>query len=241
MIWLAFLLIGILVLLPPALTLRRNQSLQTERDSALALYRGQLAELERDHATGLIGDSEHAAAQLEIQRRLLAADAQTTHATSLRPGRIGIATLLLAIPALAVLLYIVNGHPSLPPQPLASRAPPADAKTLALIAQLRDGVSHLPPDDPRYIQGHLLLGQAEAANNDMTAAAHDWHLVLDRKFDPALAIQTAEAQSKTEGHISADSLDLYRRALAQTPPNAPYRTALEARIAQGEHDAAAAP
>jgi len=236
--WLGIVLICAVALLPALVCLRRAPRPRSERESALALYRGQLAELDRDHAGDLIGAAEYDAARLEIQRRLLAADRlQNAEIVPPRHSRVG--WILAVIPVLAFALYLTNGHPSLPAQPLSLRHTPQDAKSDALIAELRNGLSGLAPTDPRYAQGYLLLGQAEASRQHYAAAARAWHRVLDQKFDPLLALQTAEAQTLAEGHVSADSLALYKQAIPAIPQDASYRMSIEARIAEGEHDASA--
>mgnify|MGYP001395004353 CR=1 FL=1 len=50
---------------------RRDQALRSGSD--VAVYRDQLDEIRRDQTAGLIGDSEAAAAQVEVSRRLIAA------------------------------------------------------------------------------------------------------------------------------------------------------------------------
>ena len=61
-----------LVLLLPLLSGARSSVSRAEYD--INVYKDQLVELEKDAADGRIGQSELAAARLEIQRRLLAAD-----------------------------------------------------------------------------------------------------------------------------------------------------------------------
>ena len=85
-----------------------------------AVYRDQLAELERDAARGLIGRAEADAARNEISRRLLAAMAEP----AIRPGRtnwLAFAVAALAIPAIALPLYLKFGTPHLPDVPRAER------------------------------------------------------------------------------------------------------------------------
>ncbi|AQS88869.1 hypothetical protein NCH01_02860 [Neoasaia chiangmaiensis] len=240
MIFAGLLLIGAIALLPLFAGLRRlNTAVPTtdmadERASALALYRGQLVELDRDLALGLIAPAEHATARLEVQRRLLAADRLT--GTTLRSGGRGrVAAVIVVVPLLAFALYLVNGHPSLPPQPHRAVAN-NDPRMAGLLAKLQQEVSAMSPNDPGYAQGHALLGQVEETRGQNEAALHDFRLALDARFSPELALRIAELQSARDGHITADSLALYRRALDAAPPNAPWRMAVEARIAVGEHD-----
>ncbi|GAJ28096.1 c-type cytochrome biogenesis protein CcmI [Acidomonas methanolica] len=242
MTWLGLTLIGVLALLPLLWGLRKrvaatpSKDLVDERASALALYRGQLEELARDRALGLVAPEEFESARIEVQRRLLAADRIGTSALA-GSGRGRIATVILLIPVGALGLYLVNGHPTLPPQPgRQGTAESVDPKMAALLDRLQGAVQHMTPADPAYAQGHALLGQVEEARGQTDAAVRDYHLALAAKFEPVLALRVAELQRANEGRISADTLSLYRRALDAAPKDAPWRMDVEARIAQGEHD-----
>ncbi|MDI6651509.1 c-type cytochrome biogenesis protein CcmI [Gluconobacter japonicus] len=241
MFWLGILIVAGVALLPALYGLRRLRRRVDARDSALTLYRGQLAELDRDRDLGLVSGDEYGAARIEIQRRLLAAD-ESSSAPDLNEGAsrskrfLPVLAVGFGIPLAAFCLYIVNGHPSLPPQPLSSRQVKPDAKAMAMIQKLQAQVSTIPKDNPTYETGHVLLGQIEARAGLTSEAIADWKVALDTHFTPELAIQLAELQTQKDGHISANSLDLYRRALAAAPADAQWRMAVEARIAVGEHE-----
>ena len=105
---------------------RGDRALRSGSD--VAVYRDQLDEIRRDQAAGLIGESEAAAAQVEVSRRLLAAaDAEAAAVpaapatATVRRRAVAVAALVL-LPVGAVALYLALGSPSLPGQPLASRA-----------------------------------------------------------------------------------------------------------------------
>jgi cytochrome c-type biogenesis protein CcmH len=235
------LLLCLVVLVPVILALRGPVTSRSSREPALALHRAQRAELERDHAVGLIAASEHQGARLEIDRRLLAASSVEERASvgsgaPVRPLWIGL--LLVPIPLVALLLYGVGGHPLLGAQPLATRMAQADGKLRQdeqLIGSLRDGLAKLDPADPQARQGYLLLGQAEASHGNWGAAAAAWRVALDHGFDPTVALQVAEAQTRADGKVSPQSAALFRRALDQGSQDAPWRQLAEQRIAQSEH------
>ncbi|HEX7968515.1 MAG TPA: c-type cytochrome biogenesis protein CcmI [Stellaceae bacterium] len=89
-----------------------------------AVYRDQLKELERDLARGLIDADQAATARLEIERRLLAADARPEAAPARGAGSPLLAlSLALALPAAAALIYLALGSPGVPDQPYAARGP----------------------------------------------------------------------------------------------------------------------
>ncbi|MCQ8241118.1 c-type cytochrome biogenesis protein CcmI [Rhizosaccharibacter radicis] len=248
-LWLEFLVLSLLALAPVAWSLRGGVPVQGRRAAALRLHRAQLGELERDLRAGLIVPEEHGGAKLELQRRLLAADAMPDAPESRSPsgrpsgrpfGRaasVRAALLLLLLPMAALALYLPGGRPDLPAQPVARRMKEADARMredAALVDALRQGLARLAPDAPQARAGYLLLGQAEASRGAWGAAAAAWRVALSRGFDPAVAVQAAEAQSRADGAVSPSSADLFRRALAEGPADAPWRSLAQQRLAQSE-------
>ena len=237
MVWLAIGLLSALALLPCALVLRRGLGARDRHEAALALHRAQLVELERDRADGLIAETEHASARLEIQRRLLA-EADRTPDTGRTGSRLPVLVMLGLVPAMAVALYLVGGHPNLPAQPLAQRLQQAEASGQddeRMMEALKDRLAALPAGSPQAHEGYVLLGQVEAARNDWGQAALAWRRALADGFEPTLAAQTAEAQVRAEGGVSAESAGMFRRALDAAPKDAPWRLLAEQRIAQSEH------
>ena len=240
MIWIGICLLGVIALLPALLSFRRATLLRDERETALALHQAQLAELERDLVEGMIAPSEHDSARLEIQRRLLGTD--TLPAFVARKGGAStgaIAAALIGLPVAAIALYLTVGHPSLPAQPLAPRLAAIqkeDHRNDAIIDRLREQLKQIPPGDPSLFQGYVLLGQAEAGRDHYAAAAQAWRSAIEQRFDPEVAARAAEAQMMADGgHISAETADLYRRALDAAPADAPWRMTVQQRIAQSEH------
>jgi cytochrome c-type biogenesis protein CcmH len=132
--------IVILVLLRPLASSGAND-IAPEAFNA-AVYRDQFGEIESDRARGLIGEAEAEAARLEIARRLLRADSKeraSDRAAKSSSAKI-VATLVvaLALPVLALGLYLVYGSPRLPDQPLAARLedPASDRNLEALVARV---------------------------------------------------------------------------------------------------------
>src|SRR5215207_7709990 len=91
---------------------RRESALRSGSD--VNVYRDQLDEIRRDHAAGLIGESEAAAAQVEVSRRLIAAaDAEAAvsqpapdAATGRRRAVAAVALVLLPVGAIALYLMV---------------------------------------------------------------------------------------------------------------------------------------
>ncbi len=57
---------------------------------------------------------------------------------------------------------------------------------------------------------------------------------MNIQFDPTLAALAAEAATRAEGHVSPHSADLFRRALAAAPPNAPWLKLARQRLAEAK-------
>ena len=123
----------------------------TRSGSDIAVYRDQLDEVERDRAAGRIGDTEAAAARVEISRRLLAAAdaAQATPpalnvtAAAAWRRRIAAGAALLALPTLAGGLYLWLGSPELAF---------AQQQTAPGIATAQDSVDNLVAQAEAHLQ-----------------------------------------------------------------------------------------
>lgn len=234
MIWLALPLLAVCALLPLLLLLRAPGPPRGRRDAELTLYRAQLAELGRDRAEGRLLPAEHQTALLEVQRRLLAAGEAAEPPP--RPGRRGplVLTLILT-PLAATLLYLVGGAPGLPAAPLQARLSRAEAEardTAVLVQRLRAHLAQLPPGSDQMRQGYRLLGNVEAARRNMTAAAEAWRTALAIRFEPDLALETAEAITEAAGHLTPEGKSLFQQALNAAPKDAPWRGMAERRLAE---------
>ena len=141
--------IVLLVLLRP-LTARRAERTPEAFDAAV--YRDQLNEIDSDRARGLIGAEEAEAARIEIARRLLAADSRARQAqfgkASDALARGTLLAVALALPLLALGLYLVYGSPRLPDQPLAARLqdPASDQNLAALVAKVEARLRQHPEE-----------------------------------------------------------------------------------------------
>ena len=233
MIWLAGIVLMALALAPAGLALRRQVRIRGRKDAAMALYRAQVTELDRDLGEKRISVSDHATALLEVQRRLLAAS-ETADAPASAADRGPLILGLTLVPLAAIGLYLLGGRPELPSQPLASRIT-ADEKRLAdeatMAQQLRTALAVIDPASDKARQGQMMLGNLEADRGDFAAASEAWRKALAVRFDPLLAAQIADATSQAEGRISPASAALFRQALAAAPPDAPWRSQVEQRLA----------
>jgi cytochrome c-type biogenesis protein CcmH len=234
MIWLAIAALAAIALSPLAVSLRRDAVARGRQEAAIALHRAQLFELDRDLADGRIAAAEHANAVLEVQRRLLAeaASAEPRAQVSLR-SPVLIAMLLVPLGAFA--LYVVDGHPGLPAMPLADRIAAAQQRAGeedALIGKLRQHLAELDPHSDKAREGYMLLGKVEASRGRLSEAADAWRTALAVRFDPAVAVVAAETISEVQGRVTEEAASLFRRALAESPANAPWRAMAQKRLSE---------
>lgn len=223
MTWIASLVLAAVAMAPLVLSLLGGWRVRNRREAALASHRAQLAELDRDRDEGRISAAEHAQALLEVQRRVLAADALPADEAKGGGRRWPIYGAIAAVPLLALALYDVNGHPNMPAAPLASRQAQFHEED-AMVDRLRERLKQGGMDPERLRQGYLLLGNSEDALGHLPQAAEAWREAVRIRFDPNLAALAAEAQTRVDGgKVSMDSAELFRRALEAAPPDAPWR------------------
>lgn len=197
---------------------RRTAIKREGRESAV--YQDQLAEIDRDIANGLIGETEGAAARIEISRRLLAAaDAEEGSAvsSSLRLRRAAAMVALIGVPVLAGGLYLHLGSPALPDFPLASRArAPATGQSLdQLVAQVQTHLEKNPTDGRGWAVLAPVLGRLgrfdDAAQAFRNAIRYDGDNAARRAgLGEALAgaangVVTTEAKAEFERAVALDA------------------------------------
>ena len=235
--WIA--LIALLALAPVWVFGRPSARVRGRQEAAISLHRAQLQELDRDLADGRLVAEEHASAKLEVQRRLLA-DAALAEGAASRSGALPLVLVALLVPAVALGLYLKIGHPEFPPQdnvappPISAAEAEKAAKDDALIATLRARLRLMNPHTDQTLEGYELLGRAELSRGHLPEAADAWKTVLVDRFDPTLAVQTAEVMYEAAGRMTPEALAMFKRALAEAPADAPWRPMAEKRIKEGE-------
>jgi cytochrome c-type biogenesis protein CcmH len=236
MIWIFLAFLAAVALTPFGWAVWRGGHVRGRRDAALALHQAQLAELDRDLEEGRIMEAEHAAAQLEVQRRLLA-DAELSESEAGRSGKLAIILTAVLVPAVALTLYVEIGVPNYR-QAAASAETAAGAESRAqavardaeLIEKLKAALATMDPSAPRTREGYVMLGNAELSVGDLPGAADAWRKALAARFDPLLGAETAEIITDSQGHVTPEAAALFKRALAEAPPDVKWRKAAEKRL-----------
>ncbi|HEX7388573.1 MAG TPA: c-type cytochrome biogenesis protein CcmI [Acidiphilium sp.] len=243
MTWLWMAVLALIAISPVLVVWGWRGQIRYRRDTALALYRAQLVEVGRERDEGRLPETEYQGARLEVERRLLAADALPEPEANRRTRGLLIAVLVL-IPVGGLALFLPGSLPMIPSEPHAKvmhLEAAAQKQDDALIAKLEHKLAEMPPNSPHAREGYVLLGQVLATRNRMAEAAKAWNIALEQKFDPTLAAETAEAETQAAGHVTPDAAALFRRALGQAPANAPWRGLAEQRLREAAAILPAAP
>lgn len=214
MIWLLLGGLTVLALAPLAWMLIRPARLRGRAEADLALYRAQLVELDRERCSGRLDATQHQAARLEVQRRILAAPRDA--ATAAPPGRTPalLAALLFLLPAGALGLYLLRGTPEMPAMSFAERQRLVQAED-RMLDLIRSRVGALDPASDMGRQGQILLGNAERARGRKAEAAAAYRVALDARFDAELAGDLAELEIE-RGEMAAAAA-VIARALGAAP------------------------
>ena len=171
-------------------------------DPAQILYQRQLTEIDDLVERGLMGEAERKGAHAEAGRRLLTASEAPVLTWVADPRVRGLVLLAaVAVPALALGLYLHLGAPGTPDQGYATRLAAwqkSDLTTLSppeIAAVLRQAVK----DRPNEAEGYRLLGLAEDASQNPIAALRARRMPAGppkRPATSALCLQTCRPVSK---------------------------------------------
>ena len=260
MTWVAIGLVAALILAPVFHAMLRPAPPRGRGEADRALYEAQLAELEWQRTEGRLDDAAFRAAQVEVQRRLLAAPAAESFRAPPRPALLVLLALVL-VPASAVGLYVWRGNPETPSATQQIRAA-IQAEEDTLIERLRQRMAEMDPSTEVGRQGFILLGNAERGRGRWAEAAAAWEMALAGRFDVGLAGNLIEVEIERneldsarrwlERGFAVDPTDprlrflaglvearagrneiaraTWQGLLADAPPNAPWRDIVEQRL-----------
>ena len=243
-LWISLLLMAALatglVLLP---LMRRPGAEADAAEHDLAVYRDQLTELKRDLDRGLIAAGPAEAARVEIERRILrSAGGTAPRVAPTRPRNVAlIVVLAVIVPAGALLAYLQIGAPGLPDMPLSARLAPdrpaGGMPDAAEFARLTDQLAARLAQNPRDVQGWLMLGRSQRVlgRPAESLSALRQGLAAAGGVDgapPELLAELGEAIVLVEdGRIVDEARDLFARA-ARDPLQVKARHYLAAARAQ---------
>jgi len=233
------------MIVPLARKVKSDDAAPGRADFDITVYKDQLAEVDRDLDRGVLTDDQALAARTEIERRMLTAgqdqDSALEIAATSKPqsSMALIGAIVVAVPLGAVAFYMYLGQPELRDQPLAQRqqmqqqaqdqGQGADtrARAMELLAQLEARLK----DNPKDIEGWLILAQVYEAMNRFTDAATAYEKVVnltDRHPEPLTA--WAEALIMAEQTVvTAQASELLKEIKTKDPsePRSYFYLALE--------------
>jgi cytochrome c-type biogenesis protein CcmH len=196
-------------------------------------YDAQLAEIARQEGLGLIGPAEAEAALTEAARRLLASSPAAVPAETAVSRKLAAAAVLIAVPAIALPVYLARGAPDMPGFALATREKPQPAAggQVDVAAAIQQIEAHLQknPEDGR---GHeviapvyLRMGKAAEAARSYAAALRFLGPTAERHASLGEALVFA-----AEGVVTAEAKAAFAEALKldATHVRARFFTALAA-------------
>ena len=195
-----------------------------------AVYRDQLKELGRDVARGLIDADQAATARLEIERRLLAADAQPEAAPARSAGSPLLAlSLSLALSTAAALIYLALGSPGVPDQPYAARGP--ERARFAATGQHEDldkaaaALEEKLKANPESDADWLLLARTQAALGHWQRSAEAYREAMRlTKGRPDVASAYGEMLVfAADGIVTPRAREAFSAALARDPADTASR------------------
>lgn len=215
--------------------LRKRVPSSDRLDGELAIYRDQLAEIEHARTAGTLPESEASAARLEIERRILAAADSAKPAMAAAPTlhRLLPPALALAIPLVALGVYLKIGHPGLPAAPFIAGAQPSSDEPVdiaRLVADARARASSQPDD----ANAQAALGEAltlEAGGTVTQAAVEAFNKAIAAQPDDPRALYYLGLHEAQSGDSRA-ALRRWQELEERSPPNAPFLSMLRAEIAR---------
>jgi cytochrome c-type biogenesis protein CcmH len=209
-----------------------TRKFKSEDAFALEVYRDQLAELSRDEQRGLLTPEQARAAQIEIERRILALDEGKRFLPARPPSHRLTLAMAVILPLAGFGVYLMLGSPHLPSQSAMDRLAAERARTSPEIAALEAKVEQSPSDAQSWIDLGRAYVEVERAKDAKDAFAKA--MALGRK-EPDLLRQFAHAAILAEGgRVATDAQSALQRALSADPGDPTSRFFLALAKAQNE-------
>jgi len=222
-------LIAAVVLAAPLFDTRKFKS---EDAFALAVYRDQLAELSRDEQRGLLTPEQARAAQIEIERRILALDEGKKFLPARPPSHHLTLAMAVILPLAGFGLYLMLGSPHLPSQSAMERLAEERQRTSPEIEALEAKVASSPSDAQSWIDLARAYADVERAKDAADSFAKA--MALGRN-QPDVLRQYAHAAILAErGRVTTDAQMALQRVLGADPTDPTARFFLALAKAQNQ-------
>jgi cytochrome c-type biogenesis protein CcmH len=190
-----------------------SRRFKNDSSFALAVYRDQLAEINHDVARGILDEVQAKAAQIEIERRILALADAPKFQPAKAPKPLLIIAMAVVLPLAAFGLYLRLGSPGMPGQPAQGLADSVAASPQ--LQALQANVEKAPTDPAAW----RALGEGLMAARRPNDAANAFGRALglgDR--DPKLQTRYGAALVLTaQGRVDDKAKDAFAAALKADP------------------------
>ena len=203
-----------------------TRKFKSEDAFALEVYRDQLAELTRDEQRGLLTAEQARAAQIEIERRILALDEGKRFQPARPPSHHLTLAMAVVLPLAGFGLYLLLGSPHLPSQSAMERLAEERRHTSPEITALETKVAASPSDAQSWIdlgRAYVAVGRAKDGADSFAKA-----MALGRNEADVLRQYAHAAVLAEQGRVTIDAQRALQRVLATDPtdPIARYFLAL---------------
>jgi cytochrome c-type biogenesis protein CcmH len=217
MLWVIFACLTGVAIFSVLWPLARKPRRQSDVERDIAFYEERLGEIDREVERALIGPEDAKVVKAEAARRLLSsADRDRAEPARASQSRIRFATgiALVLVPAVALGIYTLIGHPDWPDQPLQARleTDPGRMDLATAIAKVEAHLAQNPSDGHGYevlAPAYLRLGRNEDAAR---AAAMALQLLGDSP--QRLALYGEALVYVANGIVTKDAQEAFTKALA---------------------------
>lgn len=194
-------------------------------DNDIAVFKDQLAEIERDLKRGVLNERDAESARAEISRRLIEANAKAentseTEVFSRNPTlfrKLAAAFAIVAVPAIAALMYVSLGNPELSDQPLQARLQNQqqnadETQIFSLVERVETHLAANPDDD----QGWEVVGPVyqRLGRYDDAVRAFENLVRLRGDSERRLSDLGEAIVLSQEGVVTQRAEELFERAIA---------------------------
>lgn len=214
-----------LALLAPALLRKRELATSDRDEQNVIIAREHLQEMETDLQAGLISQEEFDQARVELEQALLLdlkqEDVPEKMATG--SGRLTLGVIAVAIPLLAVSMYMSLGAPEMLGFDAAKQASstPAGQGKLPSIEEMLAGLKQHLQEKPEDPEGWYLLARTYMTMQDYPKAIEAYETLLRLTGEnPSIMLALAEAMIwSQQGDMQGRPAELIRRSLEIEPEN----------------------
>ncbi len=209
--------------------LRKHDLEADQRDQLnIRIAKDRLADLKQERDNGQISQEAFEQAREELENNLAldlaqGEEVEVDESKNIASSKPMAVFLLLAVPALAVLIYSQIGSYNLVDMPVAQQQSQPQPQQQQPQMSLEDAIAGLEQrlqQQPDNLEGWFMLGRTYAAINQFDKAAAAFKQIIDRdgEKDADLLLRYADALAMIQnGHMTADALSYVEKALTIDP------------------------